>query len=347
MLKITTPFRQTEEVLGLIDAGADELYCGYLPPEWSKKYTALEFERKGGRSNFTDLTQLKKAVGLAHKRNIPVYLAINGLYVRRQYPLLLKTLKQLEQINLDGYIVADIGLLLRLKEMKCTKKIHISTGGTAFNSEAVKFYKELGASRIILDRQITLEAMKILSQEPGIEFEVFMLNTFCTYIDGFCTFMHTYNNRESVEDICERGWGRKKLQVSTVYGIERADACCLKYSVEAFDSLLNKKIKIKKISPTFFKQLVDGMECGVCAIYDIMNTNINSLKIVGRQLTPEVRLKSTKFIRAVLDILINNKGINKLDFMQKAKWLYQKTFEYKKRCRGNNCYHPELLNLGK
>ena len=103
MLKITVPFKKKEEVLPLIEAGADELYCGYLAPEWAEKYTSLEFERKGGGSNFTDPGELREAVDLAHKKGIPVYLALNGLYVRRQYPLLLKILAQLNKIDLDAY----------------------------------------------------------------------------------------------------------------------------------------------------------------------------------------------------------------------------------------------------
>ncbi len=78
MLKITSPFKEKKEVLPLIEGGADELYCGYLSPEWVKRYTALEFERKGGGSNVGELKGLKQAVDLAHKRNTLVYLTLNG-----------------------------------------------------------------------------------------------------------------------------------------------------------------------------------------------------------------------------------------------------------------------------
>lgn len=345
MLKITAPFRGKKEVMPLIEAGADELYCGYLPGEWVERYTTFEFERKGGGSNFRDLRELREAVDLAHKRGIPVYLTLNGLYVKRQYPLLLGIVSQLNKIDLDGYIVADIGLLLTLKEQGCKKQIHISTGGTIFNSEAVRFYKRLGACRVILDRQTTLESMRVISEEnPNVDFEVFILNTLCVYIDGFCTFLHTYG-RETTEDISSKKWGEyEKMHLVTAYDPEAvADACCLKYSVGVCDGRLNKRIDTDKIRLTFYKQLMDGVECGACAIYDINKTKVKSIKIVGRQLPSEKRLLDTKFIRGVLDIIKNNKDIARRDFVLEAQKLYQKTYNYNKECRGNNCYHPEVL----
>lgn len=346
MLKITSPFREKKEVLPLIEAGADELYCGYLSPEWDKRYTSLEFERKGGGSNFTGLIELKQAVDLAHKNGIPVYLTLNGLYVKRHYPLLLKIVQQLNKIDLDGYIVADIGFLLTLKEQGFKKQVYISTGGTVFNSQSASFYKDLGASRIILDRQVTLESMKAVSEDnPDIDFEIFIFTTLCVYIDGFCTFLHTYG-RDSEEDISKKEWKEnERLGIMNAYDPGAlSDACCLKYSVQTLDSRTHKIINTNRVSPTFYKQLTDGLECGACALYDISKIRIKSVKIVGRQLGSEIRLKSTKFIHSVLGILENNKEISRNDFISKTQELYRQTFEYKKKCRGNNCYHPELLN---
>ena len=346
MIKIIAPFKERKEVIPLIGAGANELYCGYLSWEWEKRYTSLEFERKGGRSSFTDLEELRQAVDLAHKQNIPVYLALNGLYVKQQYPLLLRIIKQLNQIDFDGYIVADLGLLLTLRNQGFKKQIHISTGGTVFNSEAARFYKNLGASRIILDRQTTIESMKTLCEDcPDIDFEAFILNTLCVYIDGFCTFLHACG-RETAEDISKKDWKEyEKLNIITAYDPKaQADACCLKYSVGVYKSDLNKRIDTDKIRPAFYKQLIDRVECGACAVYDIIRAKVKSIKIVGRQLTPEARLQSTKFIRSVLDVLNSDRGISRRRFTAKAQELYRKTYNYDKQCRGNNCYYSEVIS---
>lgn len=345
MLKIASPFSEKKEVVSLIEAGADELYCGYLPREWERKYTALEFERKGGgRSNFTDLKELRAAVDLAHRKNTPVYLVLNGVYVKAQYPLLLNIIDQVETIDFDAFIIADIGLLLTLKSRNTAKKIHISTGGTVFNSQAVDFYRQFGAKRIVLDRQTTFKSMEALSSDAtDIEFEVFILNTLCVYIDGFCNYLHAY--LRNLQDYIEykKGNNIKRIEIVNQYDPESlGDACRIKYSIQTYDNNFKKISNSAEAKPTFFKQLIDGTECGVCALYYINRTKVSSLKIVGRQLTPESRLTSTRFVRSCLDILKKDKGISRQEYIRKAQELYRKNFEYDSKCRGNNCYYPNL-----
>ncbi|MFA5114469.1 MAG: U32 family peptidase [Candidatus Omnitrophota bacterium] len=335
----------SSEVLPLIEEGADELYCGYLPAEWEKKYTNLEFERKGGSSNFTNINELRLAIKLAHRKNVPVFVALNGLYISEQYRMLLDIINSLNRIGIDGYIVADLGLLLTLKGLGFNKEIHISTGGAVFNQEAVDFYNRLGAKRIILDRQTSLETIDALSSYyPRMEFEVFILNTLCVYIDGLCTFMHS--PLDMAKD--RHSMAGRSTNVYTTYDINAyKEACSLKYSVKSCDISGRGLQQAKKIAPVFHKPLTDGVECNACSLYYLNKMNIKAAKIVGRQLSAQARLKSIRFIRAVLDILDSNKGISKRDFMLKTKRLYRNSFNYHKLCEGNNCYHPEVLRYGK
>jgi len=348
MLKINSPFRKKDEVIPLIKAGANELYCGYVSPEWIEKFTELEFERKGLGSNFTDLEELKEAVKLAHQHKVPVSIAVNGLYVSSQYPLLLKTFRQLEKIGIDAVIVADLGLLLTLRKQGFRGKIHVSTGGTVFNSEAVKFYEEFGVSRIILDRQVPLEDIRKISREnPAVDFEVFILNTLCVYIDGFCTFLHARGEKEHLSEESEvnESGQERNLKIISVYDSKsEIDACALNYSIKAFDKN-SQAINNKKIFPAFFKHSVTHKECAACALYYIERTKVKSVKIVGRQLSADSRLKDTLFIRSILDILKNNRNIGLQDFIMKTQKLYHANFNKNSSapCTGADCYHPQVL----
>ena len=344
MLKIAAPFRNTAEVSALIDAGADELYCGYLPGEWDREFTSLEFERKGGYSNFTDLKELGESVSIAHARNVPVHVALNGLYVDSQYPLLRRIIAQLEKIDFDAYIVADIGLLLTLRRLKTDKRLHISTGGTVFNSQSVDFYRSLGASRVVLDRQTSLSDMSGLARaRPGMDFEVFILSTFCVFIDGFCTFLHIYG---VFPESCKQGKtviSNPGLEIVGSYNYRAVtDACSLKYSTQAYTA--GKHLKAGRlVRPVFYKQLKDGLECGVCALREISRTKVSSVKIIGRQQTADERLNYVKFVRRALDILKGDGNISAKDFQRRVQGLYREMFDYPGPCRGNNCYHPEIM----
>lgn len=89
-MKLIVPISKVEEVLPIIEAGADELYCGVLPLEWYKKYTNVASINRAERmrSNLKNFDELKQIVKMAHSYNIPVSLALNSIYTEDQYPLL-------------------------------------------------------------------------------------------------------------------------------------------------------------------------------------------------------------------------------------------------------------------
>ncbi|TAM38434.1 U32 family peptidase, partial [bacterium] len=168
-MKILSPISRKEEVEPLVEAGAGELYCGIVPRLWSDRYGVSDTlnRREGYGANFSSFADLQYAIQLAHKRNVPVFVTINGLYTREQYPLIREIVEKLISIKVDGLIIADLGLLLTLERTKFPGEIHMGTGGTAFNSRTISFYKELGASRIILDRHLTIGEIKDISQKSS------------------------------------------------------------------------------------------------------------------------------------------------------------------------------------
>ncbi len=339
-MKINVPFKSAQEVVPLIDAGADELYCGYLDPAWEKEYTSLEFERKGGASNFTDLKELGRALDLAHRRGVPVALAVNGLYVREQYPLLARILRRLSRLPIDAYIVADLGLLLTLREQSQVPRLHVSTGGTVFNSQACAFFSDLGAARIVFDRQTDIGGMgRMINAFPSVEFEAFVLNTLCVHIDGFCTFMHAYAGRHMPprrqKDSC-------RLDVFASYDLQvHGDACALQYQVGVNDAVTGGSLPGSAVRPTMFKHLSDGTECGACALYDLARAGVASVKIVGRQLDAGKRLLDTRFIKQS-SLLLQDAHLTREGYFQAVEDNYRKAFGYPGPCRGNNCYYPQV-----
>ena len=133
-MKLLAPVDKVEEVAAVIRAGADELYCGLLTADWHERYIAGSISRRpGGGANFTTFDDLAACVDAAHSSNTPVFLAVNEhYYTREQHPFIRDYIEKVVALGVDGLMVADLALLLTLREMKTGVKVIISTGGTAF-----------------------------------------------------------------------------------------------------------------------------------------------------------------------------------------------------------------------
>ncbi|MCK5393081.1 MAG: U32 family peptidase, partial [Candidatus Omnitrophica bacterium] len=159
MIKVLAPINRPEEVEQIIKAGADELYCGVLPENWKQRYSniASPNRREWTSANLSNFGQLREIVKTAHSYGVPVYFAVNAFFTEQQYPLIMSHITEAKAAGVDALIVADIGLMLNIKEANLDINIHISNCGTAFNSETVEFYRDLGASRIVLPRQLMID----------------------------------------------------------------------------------------------------------------------------------------------------------------------------------------------
>jgi len=323
-MKILSPVDKAGEVEALISAGAGELYCGLLMTDWHDKYIAGALNRRpGSGANFTKYDELASCVEIAHRRNVPVILTVNEhYYTPGQYPYLMDYINRISGIGVDALMVADLALLLTLREKQIRPKIYISTGGTVFNSGSVKFYRELGASRVTLPRHLNLKEIKAITNNiKGIETEVFVLNSRCPYVDGFCTFQH----------------GLAGPNIPLLY----QNACMLPYdiSVGAVDETSQAEISGRR-QHIWETVHVDDHPCGACALYDLAKMGITAVKIVGRGNATERKVADVKFLKSLLDYLEREKP-SQVAFRKVAQESYQKT--YGRPCRQHLCYFPEIM----
>lgn len=324
-MKLLSPVDKVEEVEPLIEAGSDELYCGVLTEDWHSQYIAGSINRRpGGGANFTTFGQLEECVSIAHSHTIPVFLTLNEhYYIEKQYPYIVDFIRRAEDIGVNAFIVADLAIVLLLRQMRTKAKVIISTGGTAFNSESVKFYQDLGVSRVILPRHLAISEIEhILKNVSGIELETFILNSRCPNVDGFCTFHH----------------GLADKSIELLY----RNACMLPYDVSvAVEDGIEEPISRISIKRQKIWELVhvDDFPCGACAMWDFNRMGIKSVKIVGRGNKTARKLTDVRFLRALLDFLSH--GPTKEEFYATAREWYQKT--YNRPCRVYMCYYPEVM----
>jgi putative protease len=319
---ITSGFNSLESVHKMKEAGATELYGGFLPKELDKKWPIAFniLNRRGEDANFSDWNEFEKAVNQARKYNLPVFATFNGLYIEKQYKTILNLIDKVSSLKgIKGIIVNDISLLLLLKERKYKKEIAISTGGTTFNADTVQFYKSLGAKRIILDRQLSIEdIIKIIKADDSLDYEVFGFGGSCFFIDGFCSFFH-----------CSEKLNYKNKIIKTYNTKQINYGCDL-----IFSNILNNNLiynKKNNVNPSvFFENFRHN--CNLCKFYELKKFNNVSLKIVNRLRGIQVFVKIVKLACNKLEGKITKKQY--INFCKKIL-SENNIFE----CKETQCYY--------
>jgi U32 family peptidase len=257
-MKILAPVRHSLEVAPLIAAGADEFYCGLTPPGWELAYgTAWTNRRAPQSAGVPDLADFERILSLADGR--PVHVALNApFYPSGGAAMLAEFGRQLLGMGASGLIVADLELLLTLVDAGQAAKIHISSLATCTNPGAAAFFRDLGVSRIILPRHLTLTEIEAILV-PGPEFEVFLLNDGCVFEEGLCATTH------AAGAFClGDGEGTEGISAATV---ERY--AFWKWTLNHCGCRTNNGYPLGP--------------CGLCAIPRLLRAGIASFKVVGRE----------------------------------------------------------------
>ncbi|MCD4782930.1 MAG: U32 family peptidase [Candidatus Eremiobacteraeota bacterium] len=357
-MKILSPLSKPDEVTPLVEAGAEEFYAGVLDTAWRKKYTNVGSinRREWSVSNLESYDDLDRVVRTAHKLGAKVYPPMNALYSAHQYESLNRNLEEMRKIPVDALIVADPGLLLTLKETGWDREIHISTGCTTFNHRTALFYSEFGATRIVIPRhQNITEMVRLAKSIDFMEKECFIFNSGCKNIDGFCTYHHGAN------EILHKGSYKlpKKLgldyaflktlrrlpqcmakKIARFCNLKSDSACLLNYKVTPHilkDWTPAQAGKAKKWLESTFN-IYSGLDpCGVCAIPDLVEAGLVSIKIVGRENPTYKKVMDVKFLRRMLDLWEKN-DMSRTEYKQEAKKAYKEVYDAP--CQ-EWCYYPE------
>lgn len=296
-MKIACPISSPEEVEMLAENGAEEFYCGLTPEEWLSEYNiAIWLNRRTPRgANLLSYEALAELVEGAHRYRIPVFLTANAhYYTQEQHALVLDLARRVVDIGVDALIIGDPALILALKEAGINIPLHVSALGTCFNAETVRFYKDLGASRVILPRELSLDGIQriVTNVRDVIECEGFILNDGCVYTEGFCLTTHSVG-----QAFCYRDW---------TYTF-RSKKGGIKVEVES--GRLEEHYKhyrewiwyVNGCGCSVSDRGLQNGPCGLCAIKQLYDMGVASLKIVGREAPPLRKLFSLRLVKAVVE----------------------------------------------
>lgn len=264
-VELLAPAGNFDSFVAACNAGADAIYMGL------GKHNARVMAK-----NFTEEEYIK-AIDYAHLRGIKVYLTLNTLMYDDEIKEAMEMLVKLYSYGLDAVILQDIGFADIIRKTLPDLHLHASTQMSVYSLSQVKYLQSLGFKRVVLARELTLEEIKYICDNTDIEIEVFVHGALCVGVSGQCLLSSTIGGRSANRGRC-------------------AQPCRMKYS------LLNSKNKVI-VANTYVMSKKDIF--GLDNIKDIINSGILSLKIEGRNKTPEyVALVVSKY-RKYIDICYN------------------------------------------
>lgn len=175
--ELLMPAGSIEKMKYAFSYGADAVYLGLVD-------FSLRAMRKG---ELIDETNLKNAVDIANSLGKKIYCTLNIFAYDKDIDKLDKTLDVIEDAKPHALIISDFGILRKVQKRIKDIDIHISTQTNILNSEAVKFWRDLGATRTILARELSFEQIKRIRKEvPDIELEIFIHGAQCMGYSGRC-----------------------------------------------------------------------------------------------------------------------------------------------------------------
>ncbi len=173
-IELLAPAGDFEKLQVAFNYGADAIYVGLK-----------NFSLRAKAKNF-DFEQLKEAINYTHSINKKIYVAFNIYFTPDEAEKIIDALNILKDLKPDGIIISDLGMLYLIKKYGINIPIHISTQANTTNHYACMLYKELGASRIIVARELSLEHIKIIKKNVDLELEVFVHGAMCISYSGRC-----------------------------------------------------------------------------------------------------------------------------------------------------------------
>ena len=265
-VELLAPAGSVEALHAAVRAGADAVYLG------------LEsFNARRGADNFT-LETLREACEYAHLRNVNIYVTLNTAILPKEAGQVLECARQAWRAGADAFIVQDIGIAAELSRTLPEARLHISTQMNTHSEAGVRAAAALGAKRITMARELSLEEIERLTAaaaELGVEVEAFAHGALCVCYSGQCFMSSMIGGRSANRGMC-------------------AQPCRLPYE-------LGNRSQRKPLRSPGDHLLSPQDLCTIDLLPELVAAGVASLKIEGRMKSPEYVSAAVSTYRAVLD----------------------------------------------
>ncbi|RUM90597.1 MAG: U32 family peptidase [Thermovibrio sp.] len=277
--EVLSPAGNLEKMKFAVDFGADAVYLG-----------GKLFNLRAKAGNFT-LEEMAQGIEYAHKRGVKVYVTLNAFARNDDFESIESFIDEVKELKPDAFIVSDLGVLSTVKERAPEIDVHISTQANTTNYRAVKVYRDLGASRVVLARELSIPEIRRIKEEvPEMEVEVFVHGAMCMAYSGRCLLSNYLSYRESNKGACSQ-------------------SCRWKYYLVE-ETRPGELIPIEEDDKgTYIFNSKDL--CALPVLDELVSVGVDSLKIEGRVKSSYYVAVVTSVYRRALELLLKDRGLFK------------------------------------
>ncbi len=259
--ELLAPAGDRESLVAAVENGCDAVYFG-----------AQILSARASAANFTP-DELAGAIDYAHLRGVKAYVTVNTLVKDNETKDAADLLYHLDKSGVDSVIVQDMGLLSLARSIVPGLPVHASTQMTVHNSEGARFLQAMGVKRVVLAREMTLDEIRQVRQNTGIEIETFVHGALCISYSGQCLTSSMIGGRSGNRGVCAQPC-RKRYELRTAGRRVETDGEYL---------LSPKDLNASRILP------------------ELIDTGVDSLKIEGRLKRPEYVACAVRIYRHLID----------------------------------------------
>ncbi len=258
--ELLSPAGNFEKLKAAVNYGADAVYLA-----------GRNFGMRSASTNF-DRDELIAAVYYCHSHNVRLYVTVNVMPHTDEYAELEGYIRFLSEIKVDAVIVSDIGVIMLIREVAPNLEIHISTQASAVSAQACMGWAKLGAKRIVLARELTMEEIKkIRANIPDeIELEAFVHGAMCIAYSGRCLLSNYFTGRDANHGACAQSCRWKYAPAGLTMDLSESN----RPNIPSVAALTEEN------GETFFMSSRDT--CMIEHIPELEESGIDSYKIEGR-----------------------------------------------------------------
>lgn len=188
--EILAPAGSMESLIAGVRSGANAVYLG-----------GKLFNARRNAGNFND-EQLNEAVKYCHQRGVKVYLTLNILVSDNELEDAYNAVKAALEAGVDAFIVQDIGVAKIIREHFPQARLHASTQMSVMTPDGVKACEEMGFSRVVLPREMSLEEIKEIQRSTSLDLEIFVHGALCMSVSGQCYLSSMIGSRSGNRGLC-------------------------------------------------------------------------------------------------------------------------------------------------